>query len=416
MENYYVPTKFHLYLKKLSNYRKTKVRLQPLSKSSFNAGGDVITFELPGAIIDPSSFSVYMKASATTTGDGTVALPANVESLFNRYAVYVGGSVVNPSFQNANLLFTGLYGLKAGEDVNKSARSVVHNSQPAAIATTAHASNTNIPLILNQIPGFLSVPHYLDCSLLGGIRIEITTERGNVCAGNSNNASFVLNDVHAYVDCIELTDDLKMVYDQAVLAKMKNGGISFGFKNYYSFVESVGTMAGSIKFSVASQSVNKIIVIPRASTYATVDNHSGAAGYLQSKYLSSRKSDLSEYYFQIAGRQQPSFNVKADSAAYLFSLEALGLQHDVASGNLCTSKTVYETLRYAIVHSLEYVGDDKLDRAVCGLDSRGAPNMYLTMIPTGDATGAATQNEVNIFVETTATLKVLAPGVVQVEA
>ena len=91
-------------------------------------------------------------------------------------------------------------------------------------------------------------------------------------------------------------------------------------------------------------------------------------------------------------------------------MNGLGLAKDVSQGSLCSSAN-WTSGRFCMLHSFEYVGDS-IDKSILGLDTRMSPNGYLNLTPDNSNTGAL----VYIFLESTSTLRILAPGVIQVEA
>ena len=403
----YFPSKFGYYLKKLAGYKRETVKIYPLNRTSFKSGGDSISFDLPSGIVDPSTFAIHFLATAINdTLNGTVALPDNSESLINRYSVFVGGTLANAPCMNSNLLANALLGLQCGTDIRDSSRSVLSNGSSANVASPFVAKH----LWLNQFMGLLNVNHYLDTALLNGVRIEMITESGNCLSAGvaSEVCSFELSDVFAVCDVITLDGDAKAIYDSAMLAKMRSGGIVIPFKHWVCINEQVSSSSGSVKFSVASSCVNKILAIPQATDARTATKTQGtSADGNRSKFFYQTKGAIRDWSVMIGGRQ--SISITADEMSYLVAQSGLGLQKDVSTGSLVTA-TNWTTSRFAILHSLEYVGDG-VDRAVLGYDSRLSPNGYLNLV--GD--GSATNIMVNVFIETTPVLRVLAPGVIQIE-
>lgn len=403
----YFPSKFSMYLKKLAGFKKHTVKIYPLNRSTFKAGGDSVSFDLPAGLIDPSTFSIHMRVTATnTTQNGTVALPDNVESFFNRYSVHVGGVLVNPPVQNMSLLVNGLISLQCGDDIKLSSRSVLANGQSATLA----ASPVEKHLWLNQFAGILNSPHFLDTQLLNGVKIELITESANCLSSANQTCTFELSDVFAICDVIELDNEAKSIYDMAMMQKMKSGGIAIPYKMWHSISERISGSSGSVKFSVASQCLNKIVVLPQATDVRnTIAVQQGAETGNRSKFFHTTKGGIKEWYIQLAGRN--SINVTADEMSFLLAQQSIGTQKDVSTGSLITSAN-YTSGRFIMLHSFEYVGNGDLDRSVLGLDTRFSPNGYLNLIPDGSNTNV----DVNLFAECTSVLRVLAPGVVQVEA
>lgn len=403
----YFPSKFSLYLKKLAGFKKHIVKFYPLNRTTFKSGGDSVSFDFPSGLIDPSTFSIHMKSTATnTTANGTVALPDNVESFFNRYSVHVGGILVNEPVQNMSLLTNGLIGLQCGDDIRKSSRGVLANGESAAVA----ASPIEKHLWLNQFAGILNSSHYLDTQLLNGIRIELITESANCLSSANQTCSFELSDVYAICEVVELDNEAKSIYDMAMTNKMKSGGIQIPYKAWHGLSERVTASSGAVKFSFATQCLNKIVVLPQATdARTTIAVQQGAETGNRSKFFHTTKGAIKEWYVQLAGRN--SINVTADEMSFLLAQQAIGTQKDVSTGSLITSAN-YTTGRFIIVHSFEYVGNGDLDRSVLGLDTRFSPNGYFNMVADGNATNI----DVNLFAESTSVLRVLAPGVVQVEA
>ena len=404
----YFPSKFGYYLKKLSGFKRETVKIYPLNRTTFKSGGDSISFDLPSGIVDPSTFAIHWLATGAnvTTPLNTSGFPDNSEALINRYSISVGGTLANAPCMNSNLLANGLLGLQCGTDIRDSSRSILANGSSANVSTapTKH-------MWLNQFMGLLNVNHYLDTQLLNGIRIELITESGNAMSAQTagDTCTFELSDVYAICDVISLDGDAKSIYDAAMLSKMKSGGIVIPFKHWSCINEQVSSSSGSVKFSVASGCVNKIVAIPQTTTARTATQTQGTAvDGNRSKFFYQTKGSIKDWSVMFGGRQ--SISITADEMSFLISQQALGLQKDVSTGSLVTSAN-WTTSRFAMVHSLEYVGDG-IDRAVLGYDSRLSPNGYLNLNPDGVGTNIM----VNVFIETTPVLRLLAPGVIQVEA
>ena len=403
----YFPSKFGYYLKKLSGFKRETVKLYPLNRTTFKSGGDSISFDLPSGIIDPSTFAIHWLATGAniTTPANTSAFPDNVESLINRYSISVGGTLANAPCMNSNLLANALLGLQCGTDIRDSSRSVLSNGTSATVAT-----NPTKHMWLNQFMGLLNVNHYLDTQLLNGIRIELITESGNVMSAQTNAdiCTFELSDVYAICDVILLDGEAKAIYESAMASKMRSGGIVIPFKHWNCINEQVASSSGSVKISVASGCVNKIVAIPQATNARTATQTQGtSAEGNRSKFFYQTKGSIKDWSVMFGGRQ--SISITADEMSYLVAQQALGLQKDVSTGSLVSSAN-WTTSRFSIVQSLEYVGDG-VDRAVLGYDSRLAPNGYLNL----NSDGGGTNVMVNVFIETTPILRLLAPGIVSIE-
>jgi hypothetical protein len=111
----------------------------------------------------------------------------------------------------------------------------------------------------------------MDLGLVGDVVIQLTLEQPNLCLTVSNNitdeddfgvctagnpaATYTMSNIYATVRCYSLPSG---IYDNMLAEQMANAGsLEVGFKQYFAFRD---TTASTMRFQVASQSVNRLFV------------------------------------------------------------------------------------------------------------------------------------------------------------
>ena len=264
-------------------------RLESQNQSSNITPQSIVRFTLPSnALVDMRSFALHFNArtsaGAGTSGTVAVRLPNKIETMINRVEVSIGGVAVSAGSNFYNVLS------HAKDVVDGNHNDDAGMNHPELITTDAvnnYVSGTNLTtaeqytlvgnksqFCIDKWNGFIGEcePRVLDTSLLGDVVITLYLEQASLCCTQSDNItavgfitsaalggtdalSYTLNNVYASVRCYSLASGL---YDNMVAEQMnKAGSLEVGFKQYFSFRDN---NTGSSRFTVASQSLDRIIV------------------------------------------------------------------------------------------------------------------------------------------------------------
>jgi len=259
-------------------------RLEAQNQTSNIQPQSIIRFTLPSnALVAMNTFAFHFNAQ-TSAGSGTIAhrLPDDISTLINRVECSIGGVAVASGANFYNVL-------KKVKDIVENDKKDAGMDHPEIITsggannyvdgtalTNAEApSSTNgkAQFCIDKWCGFLGEcqPEVLDLSLMGDVVVSLYLENPNLCISVSDNtttnalfttctsgnaaASYTLNNVYATIVCYNLASGVfdNMISEQMAMA----GNLEIGFKQYFSFRDN---MSGSSRFTVATQSLDKIIV------------------------------------------------------------------------------------------------------------------------------------------------------------
>ena len=432
------PRSLSHYLNRLSGYNKNTVKLNVLGSTSASQG-DIIQVDLPtNSIVDLSSFCWSLRlaytAEATTQ---SMALPQNAEAIIDRLEVQVNGqSLIN--ITNYNTLFHTLLYTTATEDYqrmrkisqsNVGAGNEAKNGQ--ALDYTCDDADHSPPVrehVIDSWLGFLgnSKPNFIDTSLLGNVRIQITLNNGDIISNTVADAApalrnFAITQQHFSVDVISISDG---IYDSMIDSMLASGKpIEVPFKNYLSYTHTTGSMNVNMPFSISSQSIDRLWAIARDSLYnaaATVTTNVAAGPGTDA--TGTNYSTLAHPYFNFSNRGGTDFQFTVNNTTYpsYSSVDArdwqkqlrgaIGDQGNMLSGCVPTSLAQYTDNYFAFAVSLEHhSGAD--ERFVSGIDTRGASANCMFKSVDGGASG---NHQIVVFAELTSILEIKANKVITV--
>ena len=433
------PRSLSHYLNRLSGYNKNTVKLNVLGSTSASQG-DIIQVDLPtNSIVDLSSFAWSLQLAYTAqdaAGNKTMGLPQNAEAIIDRLEVQVNGqSLIN--ITNYSTLFHTLLYTTATEDYQRMRKISQSNGKKndeakngQVLDFTCQSAATSPGLrdhVIDSWLGFLgnSKPNFIDTSLLGNVRIQITLNNGDIISNTVGDAApairaFTVSEQHFSVDVISISDG---IYDSMIDSMLASGKpIEVPFKNYLSYTHQAGTMNVNMPFSISSQSIDRLWAIARNSTYnaaasKTADAAAGPGGDLGTNYstlvhpyfnFSSRGG--TDFQFTVNNTTYPSYS-SADARDWQKQLRgAIGDQGNMLSGCVPTSLAQYTDNYFAFAVSLEHhSGAD--ERFVSGIDTRGASaNCMFKSV----GAGADGDHQIVVFAELTSILEIKANTVITV--
>lgn len=379
------PRNLQMLVKRIQGYSRTTKRLSTLNATTASAGS-VITVDLPSnSIVDVHTMVMSFVGSSTGA-----ALPRNIESLVQRMDVEVASTVVS-GCSWYNQLFNILADSSMGSDCHNRRR-ILNNSSDVT-ATTANSGTpyaiTNF-LVLNSFQ-----PSCIDTRLLGQVRLRITLDSPQVLAGAGG--SFTLSNISFSCDVISIDDGLYNASHEAFLA---SGGVyELSFRNYLSFSGSASSWSQSTKFSLSSQSVNRVWGTflnqsPDSSIDATIAN---------SNYFTRNATGLQSCQFSINGTYVPEYRADPSQCWYL-TQSSYGMLNDVLGG--CSPKiTSLDTFKSSFfVVSVKFCHDDT--EFISGLDTRGNSSIGSFDSTAISGSGGSANLTTLVFVETSSMLRV----------
>jgi hypothetical protein len=457
------------FLDRLSGFSTNVFRLEAQNSNSASAN-KILRFTLPSnALLNMRSFALHFSASCAGTAAGG-RLPPKIDTLIDRVEVSAGGVQLSAGANFYNVLRHAKDALEGdktdpllGHPDMVRAKSYVDNSD---IATTDNevytTTNNETQFCVDKWEGFLGScePKIIDSSLLPDIVVSIYLADNNVlasCAGaalsgtgatdidddGSAAATYSLANIHATIECIGLAGS---VYNNMVAGMIASAGfLEIPFKQYFSFQD---TTSGNMRFTVATQSLDRIWVAHRQNNFgaqggavvvaghkiagAFVDDAAGQAAadidigrpgfdiggvgdYNKEKYVTkfinfkepdAVTSSKVLYQFQLNGAYYPQFRATFEEMSQI-SQNSVNYMGKKCTHSLHTAKTNYsvQCIRLNMPES-EY------GRLISGLDTRSVSlNGYYTMDNVNTGTYTPT---VNLFCECSSTLRVGAGRMLEV--
>lgn len=281
------------FLDRMSGFSTNIFKLMP--QGGKDASPNSITrITLPAnALLNTRSFKLHFRASTTGTG---ARLPADLSTLVERIEVSAGGVQLSQGTQFYNTLCNAkaaIMGSKC-DSVTGHAEVVRLNKFDGTSVGAGDGDDetysTGVPHIIDKWEGFLGTcePKILDAAILPDLVVSIYWADNSVlasCTGTSTETKFLttpaapsavysISDIHASIETIGLADS---VYDNMVSSMIaQKGFVEIPFKQYFSFSN---THTGSSRFTVATQSLDRIWTAWRANTYNAIGAPVAVPGY-----------------------------------------------------------------------------------------------------------------------------------------
>lgn len=322
----FVPDSLKFYVNRLA-FSKNRVRLQALSSTTAKSGSQVIVRLPSNTLVNLASLTMTGAVRAyfdgTPAADDGVALPTNWDfSFIETLSLIANGGIITQPFVNYKLLGNIL------NDINGSAlmdqkRSALQGSLPQPIQTrgtvAADAQGGWLPFSINNWISATQTmaPSYMSTNLLGDLELRLTmadnsvVQSGDVSDGSAasvTTAAWEMKNINFYIETASIGNNL---VDQAVAAKLAAGEpINVPFENVFSFSQANSGPTFNQRFSVSSQSVNKILVTTQTNTDIGT---SGQKKFVNGIPQALRRDSLSAYQAQFSVNNQYSPNYQIDS-------------------------------------------------------------------------------------------------------
>lgn len=456
------------FLDRLSGFSTNIFRLEAQNQDSATAN-KILRFTLPSnALLNMRSFALHFQADANQTAGAGGRLPAKIDTLVDRVEVACGGVQLSAGANFYNVLRHAKDALE-GDKTNPvlghpdivRAKSYVDNTAITGTNNETYtADNKATQFCIDHWEGFLGScePKIIDSSLLPDIVVSIYLADNNVlssCAGialsgtgagdivdeNATKATYKMDNIHATIECIGLAGS---VYNNMVAGMIASAGfLEIPFKQYFSFQD---TTANTMRFTVATQSLDRVWVAHRQKDFGTsagavlvrghkvsgafVDDAAGETaadidigvpefdiggmgGYTNEKYVGQyvnfKEPDTSSknlYQFQLNGAYYPQFRATFEEMSQI-SRNSVNYSGKKCDYSLFTAKNNYsvQCIRLNMPES-EY------GRLISGLDTRSVSlNGYYNMDNVSVGTYIPT---INLFCECSSTLRIGAGRMLEV--
>jgi hypothetical protein len=437
------------FLDRLSAFSTNIFRLEPQNSTTANPN-QIVRVTLPSnALLNLRSFAFHFTATTTSGAIGSLArLPDGIEGLVDRVEVSCGGVQLSAGANYYNVLCKAKKALmeKHGDPVLGHPEFVraISYVDGANKATNETYTGTTSHFCIDQWEGFLgsAEPKIMDSSLVPDIVVSIYLADTNVlanCAGvglsgagtpivntGTSTVSYSLSNIHFTIECIGLQD---ATYDNMVSSMIASKGfLEVPFKQYHSFQD---VHTGQMRFSVATQSLDRIWAVQRDANYGgsvgarLIRGYKVAGGFTATASGGTVNQDLGKpefdlggtldynkekhttaafnfpeatagttYQFQLNGAYIPQFKASFEEMSQISQNSILGRPQK--SHSLYTMKA-----NYAVQCLRLNLPDSEFSRMISGLNTRSVSlNGYYNI------TGVTGNPTVNLFCETTATLMI----------
>jgi hypothetical protein len=287
------------FLDRLAGFSTNIFKLEPQASTDGIGPNKIARFSLPSnALLSTRSFKVFF--NATTTGVGA-RLPANISTLIERVEVSAGGVQLSQGTNFYNTLVNAKAALEGSRcDYTTGHPMLVRSSkfdgeniatQTLGANETYASTNSQTQFCIDSWEGFLGTcePKILDASILPDLVVTLywtsahvlssckkadTIQNFTTVPATGASASYTINNLHATIETIGLADS---VYDNMVSSMIQQKGfLEIPFKQYFSFSN---THTGSSRFTVATQSLDRIWAAWRADGYDTLGAPVVASGF-----------------------------------------------------------------------------------------------------------------------------------------
>ena len=447
------------FLDRLEGFSTNIFRLETNGADSATAN-KILRFSLPSnALLNMRSFALHFNATTSENATGA-RLPAKIDTLIERVEVTAGGIQLSQGLNLYNVLRHAKDAV-LGDKTNSVCghpdifRNVSYVDGSGITGTSGEVypfTHKQTQFVIDHWEGFIGTcePKILDAALLPDLVISIyladnnvlTTSKGidfpSVGDGSNNEftvagsggATYTLNNIHATIESIGLAD---AVYDNMVSSMIQQKGfLEIPFKQYFSFSNQHN---GSTRFTVATQSLDRVWVAFRKNGYETQSNpirvkgykykgafsaisndvslstldlgqseYGGLLGTDREKYLGPyynfsepTSSNKNTYQLQLNGAYYPQFMATAEEMYALSKNSALGAYNE----NVKSLQQFKE--HYFVMCARLNMPESEFSRNLSGLDTRAVSlNGYFNTMNINES---ANPNVV-IFCETSSTLKV----------
>lgn len=292
------------FMDRMSGFSTNIFKLMP--QGSPDAAPNSITrVTLPAnALLNTRSFKLHFRASLVAGSSTGGRLPADLSTLVERVEVSAGGVQLSQGTQFYNTLCNAkaaIMGSKCDSVTGHSEivrRNKFDGTSVGGSAGDDETYTSGTPHVIDKWEGFLGTcePKILDAAILPDLVVSIYWADNSIlasCSGTATDSEFItapsapaavyeIKDIHASIETIGLADS---VYDNMVSSMIaQKGFVEIPFKQYFSFSN---THTGASRFTVATQSLDRIWTAWRENGYNILGAPHPVPGYGYSEYEST---------------------------------------------------------------------------------------------------------------------------------
>lgn len=415
---------------RVSGYSTNHVRLEAQGSRSAIGPNQQIRFTLPSnALINLKSFACHFTARASATPNTNAArLPPDARSMFDRVEISIGGVQLQQGSNYANVLnYARNVAFGKREDLLVGHGEMQRNNSYTDSGTIGLVEEN--PLVARKFLGLLDADVILDSSLVGDIVVTLHTAGADVISVSGNptspaamtsdisgaSGSYQINDLFASIEVMQMGDSTFSEMNRRIIAE--KGYLEIAYKNYVSSVQNHG---GASRFTVATQSLDRVWVMLRRLVDVAVGKaangvHGTSAGsvsvdpnvqlsgemYIPSVFTSNIPTSNATYQLSLNGAMYPQF--QADPQAWA-EISRNSVSDMCDEPYKYVTRPAFRTQQFVLCARLNLPGSEK-SRTISGLDTRGV-SLTGQFISHND--GSNTHQSL-IFAECTASLRI-GPG------
>ena len=343
----YVPEALRFYASKLS-FSKNRVRLQSLSSQTANSNGQIIVRLPSNTMLNMASLTMTGSVRASIIGAGAtdgVALPTNLDySFIESVSLISNGGIISQPFLNYKLIANVLNDVYGGDE-KISNRNGLQGSLPsqlinysviAALSGGSGGASAYTPFSINSwVSATQSMqPSYINTNLLGDLELRITLtdnsilQSGNITtgaqvAGLQDRCNWDMKDINFFIETASVQNT---ILEQAVNAKLAGGDpLIIPFENVFSFQQNNSGGSFNQRFSVSSQSINKIIAVTQLT--ADVTNSGSQKTFFNGvpQALRRNSNTATQCQFSVNNQYSPNYLINSELVAgFDFSVVGAG--------------------------------------------------------------------------------------------
>ena len=335
----FVPDSLKFYVNRLS-FSKNRVRLQALSSQTANPNGQIIVRLPSNTMLNMASLTMTGSVRASITGaanpDG-IALPTNLDySFIESLSIISNGGIISQPFLNYKLIANTLNDVYGGDE-KISNRAGLQGSLPsllydyAAIAAVG-ANSGYVPFSINSwiSPTQSMSPSYINTNLLGDLELRLTladtsvlmsgnVNNGNQIVGLQSRCTYDMKDINFYIETASIQSN---VLDQLIETRLRSGEpINIPFENVFSFQQTNNGGSFNQRFSVSSQSINKIIAVTQLASDLVQDGTQKRFFNGVPQVLRRNSNAATQCQFSINNQYSPNYLIDSNlTQAFDFSV------------------------------------------------------------------------------------------------
>jgi hypothetical protein len=286
-----LPANLSFFMSRLQGVSTSQFKVEPQTSSSATPN-QIVRFNLPSnTLVNMKSIRLLFNAATGAGSSGnTFRLPPNNSSYIERMSVYMGGVLVQNSFQAYNALChakqallgdKGNAALEHPEIVRR--KSYVDGSTFEAASAESYTDEDDRLAILSfeGLVGSIE-PYIIDTGLLPQITLEFTLASGSVVSNSkgvflgstdstngfltagTGTPTYTLSNLSLQVEVIGMASS---VLDQIIEQRISSVGyLSLPFKNYFTSISSHTTAS---RFNINSASWDRLWLVYRADNFDT---------------------------------------------------------------------------------------------------------------------------------------------------